>query len=501
MRAVLAGSAFLLTAAAIVLVWLLWPAPEVRVGSKSFTEPVILGEMIRMLAEDAGVTAGHSMRMGDTSKTWNGLRSGALNVYVEYTGTLFKELFAGRDLTLEQLKEELASDGILMSRPLGFSNNYALGMKEEKAAELKIRTISDLRGHPDLRLGVSHAFLERGDGWHGLKTYYKLPFATPPGMEHTLSYKGLGTSLDVMDVFTTDAEIKAFGVRVLEDDGKFFPKYEAVLLYRADLARKHPEAVRAILKLEGKIDNETMIALNSRVNTDREAEAAVAAAFLEERLGVRVKAAHETAWHRLWRMTWEHLLLVVGSLVPAIAVAVPLGVVAARRPLLGQLILGLVSVVQTFPALALLSVLILLMRSVGTGPAVVALFVYSLLPIVRNTVTGLQDIPLPIRESAEALGLSAWDRLTLIEMPMAARSILAGVKTAAVINVGFATLGGLVAAGGYGSAIIAGLDKNDAGLLLLGAVPAVIMALVVQGLFDVAERFVVSRGLRLKPAA
>lgn len=480
--------------------------PSVRVGSKSDTEQDILGELVRLLAVSSGDELGehthHSLRLGDTSKTWNGLKSGSLDIYPEYTGTLLKEIFAGQGFTLEELHAELDRQGIVMSKPLGFSNNYALGMKEDKARELNITRVSQLADHPKLQLGVSHAFLERADGWRGLKERYNLPFDTPRGMEHTLAYTALDSgSVDVIDVYTTDAEIERFGVRLLKDDRNYFPDYEAVLLYRKDLEERAPALVRAVRRLEGKIDNRAMRAMNGRAVIDKVPEARVAADFLKEKLGIVVPVQVETTWDRLLRMTLDHLLLVVGSLVPAILVAVPLGVVAARRPLLGQIILGLVSVVQTFPALALLTVLIVLLGRVGMAPAMVALFVYSLLPIVRNTVTGLQDVPLSVRESAEALGLSRWDQLTLVEMPMASRSILAGIKTAAVINVGFATLGGLVGAGGYGQAIMAGLDKSDTQLLLLGAVPAVLMALAVQGLFDLAERFVVPRGLQLEPAA
>jgi osmoprotectant transport system permease protein len=240
--------------------------------------------------------------------------------------------------------------------------------------------------------------------------------------------------------------------------------------------------------------------MNLRVERDRLQETIVAADFLAEYLHVHVEAQPETLLQRLWRMTRQHLLLVVVSLVLAILTAVPLGIAAARHPLLEQTILAVVGMVQTFPALALLSVLIVLLQRIGTVPAIVALYVYSLLPIVRNTSTGLTDIPLSIRESAAALGLSAWARLGLIELPMASRSILAGIKTAAVINVGFATLGGLIGAGGYGQAIMSGLDKNDYRLILEGAIPAVVMAMIVQGLFELAERWLVPRGLRLKPA-
>jgi osmoprotectant transport system permease protein len=494
------------------LSWLLFLIPlvplgcarsrEVHVGSKAFPGSVVLGELAVQMARSAGARARHLAFLGDTSKTWNALLVGDLDAYVEYTGTLTQEILAGEHLrTEEELRGALAERGLLMSRSLGFSDNYALGMKERRAADLGVRRISDLRAHPDLRLGLSITFIERGDGWAGLKRRYDLPFATPRAVDHALSYRGLdGGSLDVIDVYTTDAEIKQYGVRVLADDRHYFPAYDAVLLYRADLPDLAPHAVTAMLRLEGAIDAATMQSLNLRAVVEKVPEATVAADFLHERFGLIVDPQVSTLPQRLLRATGEHLLLVSVSLLAAILTAVPLGVLAARRPWLGQVILALVGVVQTFPSLALLSVLIVLLRQVGPVPAIVALYVYSLLPIVRNTFTGLHDVPLNLRESAEALGLSSWARLRLIELPMASRAILAGVKTAAVINVGFATLGGLIAAGGYGQAILAGLNKNDPLLMLEGAVPAVLLALAVQGLFDVAERFLVPRGLRLKPA-
>lgn len=475
---------------------------EVVVGSKAFTEPVILGEMVRLLAGEAGVTSAHHMRLGDTSKTWNGLLVGELDVYVEYTGTLTQELLVEERLTSEeQLRESLARRGLRMTRSLGFQNGYALGMREAQAQELGIRTISDLQKHPSLRVGASNAFLDRADGWRALKRRYNLPFETPRGMDQTLTYRGLAEgSLDVIVPYTTDAEVLRYNVRLLQDDRKFFPAYDAVFLYRADLEERHPEVVKQLRRLEGKIDEKTMQLLNSRTNTDRVPEVVAAADFLNARLGLQLAPQAETRLDRLLTMTGQHLRLVGVSLAVALLVALPLGVLAARNEWLGQVILALTGVVQTFPALALLSVLIVLMREIGFWPAVVALTLYSLLPIVRNTYTGLRDIPLSVRESAEALGLSGGARLWLIELPLASRAILAGVKTAAVINVGFATLGGLVGAGGYGVAIVAGLNRDDWRLLLEGAIPAVVLALLVQGACEVAERLLVPRGLRLQVA-
>jgi osmoprotectant transport system permease protein len=287
---------------------------------------------------------------------------------------------------------------------------------------------------------------------------------------------------------------------VLQDDRNFFPDYSAVILYRGDLEERAPKVVEAFRHLEGKISADTMRRLNAQVGIDKEDVAVVARDFLRGAMGIESQVRTSGLLQRLAYRTWQHLTLVVVSLLFGIATAIPLGIIAARNPILGQSILAIVGVVQTVPALALLSLLIILLQKTGPAPAIVALYLYSLLPMVRNTYAGLNDIPLQVRESAEALGLSSWAQLTLIELPMASRAILAGVKTAAVINVGFATLGGLIAAGGYGDAIVAGLQRDDYGLLLEGSLPAMAMALVAQGMFEVAERFLVPLGLRLKPA-
>jgi osmoprotectant transport system permease protein len=306
-------------------------------------------------------------------------------------------------------------------------------------------------------------------------------------------------TLDVTDVYTTDAAIHQRDLVVLADDRHFFPSYDAIVLYRADLDRRAPQAVDAFLRLEGTIGESAMIDLNVRVG--KEKPLSIAASFLRESMKMPVEARDETLGERELRWTGQHLMLVVVSLTLAILVAVPLGIAAARRPRLGYFLLAAISIVQTIPALALLVLLLVLMRRIGPAPAIAALFLYSLLPIVRNTYTGLHDISLPLRESAEALGLSPWPRLYLIELPLASRAILAGIKTAAVINVGYATLGGLIGAGGYGQPIMDGVTRNDPRLILEGAIPAVVMALLVQALFEGIERFIVPRGLRLRLAA
>ena len=474
-------------------------APErgIVVGSKNFTEGVVLGELIRTLAASAGAPAEHRQALGGTRLVFNALVAGEIDVYAEYTGTLTHEIFARRkpegDAAIRAL---LAESGLEMSRSLGFRDNYALGMRKDTAERLAIRRVSDLRAHPGLVFRFGNEFMERGDGWPGLRRHYGLPQQDVLGVEHDLAYRGLAAGdVDLTELYTTDAEIAYYDLRTLEDDLGYFPLYEAVLLYRAELAEEAPAALAAILRLEGRIDEAQMIELNARVKLGGEQEVLVAADFLREHLGVDVEAQASTRAGRFLRNSVQHVALVGISLCAAILIAVPLGIAAAHRPRLAQGILGVVGVAQTIPALALLVFMIPLF-GIGPGPAVVALFLYSLLPIVRNTHAGLVGIPPPLRESAEALGLTAAARLRLIEAPLAAPSILAGVKTAAVINVGAATLGALIGAGGYGQPILTGIRLDDVGLILEGAVPAAGLALAVQWLFERAEHAVVPRGLR-----
>lgn len=471
------------------------------VGSKNFTEGVVLGELARALASTE-TPAEHRQALGGTRLVFNALVSGEIDVYAEYTGTLTHEILAQQQpQSLEEIRDILAESGLLMSDSLGFRDNYALGMRKDLAERLGIRRISDLRAHPELVLRFGTEFTERGDGWPGLRQHYGLPQQDVLGIEHDLAYRGLEAGdVDLIDIYTTDAEITYYDLLTLEDDLDYFPPYEALLLYRAELAETHPAALQAMLRLEGQIDEAEMIAMNARVKLEGVQENVVAAEFLREQLGVAVDARATRRTERLLRYTGQHLALVASSLFAAILIAVPLGIAAARRPRFAQVILGVVGVAQTIPALALLVFMIPLF-GIGAGPAVVALFLYSLLPIVRNTHTGLTGIPLPLRESAEALGLPSGARLRLIEAPLAAPSILAGIKTAAVINVGAATLGALIGAGGYGQPILTGIRLDDMGLILEGAVPAALLALGVQWLFEWAERAVIPAGIRSQARA
>ncbi|HYQ81768.1 MAG TPA: glycine betaine ABC transporter substrate-binding protein [Anaeromyxobacteraceae bacterium] len=472
------------------------PGPRVVVGSKKFTESVILGELATQLAAAAGARAEHRRELGGTRILWEALLRGDLDVYPEYTGTLRREILAGQAAEGEALGRALAARGVSLSASLGFEDTYAVGMRRDRAEALGIRALSDLRGHPGLRLGFSHEFMDREDGWPALRRAYGLALE-PRGLDHDLAYRAVASGdLDATDLYSTDPQIRAYGLRVLEDDRHAFPEYQAVLVYRSELAARAPAALDAMRRLEGRITAARMVELNARAQLDHVPETRVAADFLEQDLGVRSRAQDQGRAARLLQRTLEHLGLVGLSLLAAALLGVPLGIAAFRRPRLGHLLLGAVGVVQTIPSLALLVALIPLL-GIGAWPALAALFLYSLLPIVRNTEAGLAAIPPELRESALALGLPPRARLRLVELPLASPSILAGVQTAAVIGVGTATLGALVGAGGYGQPILAGIRLADPGLILEGAVPAALLALAVQGAFSLLSRALVPRGLRL----
>lgn len=471
--------------------------PVVKIGSKASIENVILGEMLCHLARHAGAEAQHRSALGGTQIVYQALVKGDIDLYTEYTGTLIAEILQGeRVRSDDDLRAALARRGLAMSRPLGFNNTYAIGLTESLASQRNIRTISDLARpeHADLRLGLSDEFVQRADGWPGLKATYQLPHQ-PRTMDHNLAYRGIvAGSIDVTDLYSTDAEIPYYKLRVLEDDRGYFPAYHCVLLYRRELQDQAPAVWQAFQRLEGSIDNAAMSEMNARVKLDHVRDSQVAADFLLAKLGVVVKQPRLPSG--LLITTRDHLFLVCVSLAAAVLIAVPLGIWSYKWPKLGHAILGIVGIIQTLPSMAVLVFMIPLL-GIGPWPAIVALFLYSLLPIVRGTVTGLREIPGHLKESAIVLGLPPRARLWLVELPMASRSILSGIKTAAVINVGTATIGALIGAGGYGEPILTGLRLADIGLILQGAVPAALLALLVQGLFELLEPLLVPRGLRL----
>jgi osmoprotectant transport system permease protein len=533
--------------ALLVLAWtgLLFLNPAsaedvLRVGSKRFTESYILGEILTQTAATAG-PAQHRQGLGNTAIVLAALRSGDIDVYPEYLGTIDLEILKNpQPTTIDQMRAALQPLGLGIAVPLGFSNGYALAMRGRDAGDPGIARLSDLARRPELHIGLSHEFLGRADGWPGLARRYGLP-QTPRGLDHGIAYEALAQrQIDVTDIYSTDAKIRQYGLRVLDDDLHYFPRYDAVLLYRLDLPRRFPAGWRAIGALEGRISVDAMIGMNAAAELDGDSFAAIAKQWLScagrvdgatvhaSSPGVRcprtVATAARTGVERVdgtpvhatgarsdpegvqrdgllaktfgngfATLARQHLLLVCAAVLLGCLAGVPLGILAALAPRLRQVVLALAGMLQTVPSLALLAILIPLLGRIGTVPALVALCAYALLPIVRNTCTGLLQVPAGLRTAALALGLTRAQALLTVELPLAAPVILAGVKTAAVMSVGTATIAAFIGAGGYGERITIGLALNDNDMLLAGAIPAAVLALVTQGVFELAEYLVARR--------
>jgi osmoprotectant transport system permease protein len=498
--------------------------PGLRIGSKRFTESYILADIAVSVALAAGeADVSHEEGLGGTAIVFRALEEGSIDAYPEYTGTLAEAiLHAPASSDLPTLRQALAPRGIEISDPLGFDNTYALAVSGALAAQRHFTNLSDLAGARDLRLGLSPEFLGRSDGFPALAARYGLSTASVQAMDHGLAYEAIARgSIDVADAYSTDAKIARYGLTLLADDRHFFPSYQAVYLYRSDAARRAPKAIAAIRALAGTMDRASIAALNAEVEIDGRTFTSVADEFIRVRTGGAggqgsgseasdASEASEASEKRpalgpgtLTTIRTEgprHLTLVGVSSFFATLVGVPLGIFAQRSRRIGRVVVGATSVLQTIPALALLCFFIPLLGT-GTKPALLALFVYGLLPIVRNTVAGLDGIAPALRESALALGLGPWTRLVRIELPLASRTILAGIRTSTVIAVGGATLAAFIGAGGFGAPITTGLNLDDTNLILEGAIPAALLAVLVEGVFTLFDRTLIPKGLRLPPAA
>jgi osmoprotectant transport system permease protein len=474
-------------------------AAPVRVGSKSFTESYVIAEIVAQIAEEVGeAPVERKLGLGGTGMIYGALVNGDIDVYPEYTGTISRAILKDPSVTgIEEMRRRLLPLGLTISAPLGFANTYALAVRRETASRLGLRTIDDLREHPELRAAFDSGFMQREDGWAGLRRHYGLALADVRSMEHALTYQALVSgAVDVIDVFSTDGQLARLDLVVLTDDRHFFPDYAAVLLVRSSLPVRLPRTWGVLWqRLVGKIDGPTMARLNARVDLDGQTFAQAAASFLGAGGTERASQSHRHLAAQLARHTVEHVVLVAVSLAAAVAIGVPLGLLAARRRLLGQIELMGVGVLQTIPALALLAFMIPLF-GIGRTPALIALTLYALLPIVRNTYAGVSTIDPRLVDMAAVMRLRGWQRLAWIELPLSSVTIMAGIKTAAVLTVGTATLAAFIGGGGYGTLIVTGLALNDVATILAGAIPAAVMALVIHAIFEGIERFVVPLPLR-----
>ena len=524
-----------------------WAAEPLRIGSKRFTESYILAEILAQTARAGDPAAAVELKqgLGNTAIVHAALKAGSIDVYAEYLGTIEREILghATTGAPLAQLQAELRPLGLAIDVPLGFNNGYALAMRSARARALGLTAVSQLKGQPALRLGLSNEFLGRADGWPGLSRRYALP-QTPTGLDHGLAYRALADDqIDVTDVYTTDAQIAALDLTVLADDAGFFPRYDAVLLYRVDLPRRHPRAWAALQTLRGRIDEAAMIAMNAQAEIQRQPFDAIARDFLAKprsqavgtpaaasasasasgaaptssstpvaastpaspsasgtasastpasasspRLEPGVARSTSGLWARiagpdLGRLTAQHLTLVLGAVGLAALVGVPLAVALHPWPRWREALLAACALLQTVPSLAMLALLIWAMDRIGPVPALVALTLYALLPVLRNCTVGLSEVPQGLTTAGRALGLTRGQVLRSIQLPLALPVMLAGLRTATSLSVGTATMAAFIGAGGYGERIVTGLALNDQALLLAGALPAAALALAIEAAF------------------
>ncbi len=471
-------------------------AQTIRVGAKHFNEGYILSEIISQLLESDGYEVQRNYNLGGTLVCFEALRNKAIDVYPEYSGTISAEILKQSQLSYAEINTALQMQFKLeIAPPYGFNNSYALVCRKELSEEFGIYTISDLVKNPSLRLGLSYEFLKRQDGWDNLKSNYSLGLSAV-GLEHGLAYQALALQkIDVTDAYSTDGEIPKYNLTVLRDDRKFFPAYQATSMYSKSLDDR---AKKILSKLDGKISETNMQAMNAAVLYQKKTFAEVATFFLSSELSIEPSKINTTSVTKdVLRKIATHLILTFSALFIAIFVSVPLGIWLHWRPRVSSSILYVTGLLQTIPSIALLAILIPVF-GIGTLPAIVALFLYALLPILRNTLTGLQSVDPLLKTVADGIGMNRFQKLKLVEFPLAMPTILAGIRTAAVINVGTATLAAFIGAGGLGEFIVTGLALNNTELILRGAIPAAVLALTLEFAFSFLEKLWVPKHLQSK---
>lgn len=504
---------------AFLLVSLPLHADPIVVGSKNFEESRLLGEMFAQLLESrTDLQVERRLGLAGTQVCFEALRTGAIDVYPEYTGTglvsiLGRQATGGSTETLNRVRTEFLSRwNLWWLAPLGFENAFEIAVPKELAGRERLKTISDLaRISGRLRGGFGHEFVGRDDGLPGLEKTYGLRFASVQRLQQALQYQAAGArQIDAMDAYTTDARLLRYGLVVLEDDKGFFPPYEAAALVRGETLAEHPEVGAVLGLLAGAFDEESMRALNFRLQERGESEAVVARDALRALGLVRGTVQREPERRAqgfagyLWgersalaRRTLEHLGLSAAALLLGVLVSVPLGLWLERRRRGAEAVISVLGLFQTVPSLALLAFMIPFL-GVGIVPAVVALWIYSLFPIVRNTYTGVRDADPRAVEAATALGMTPGQVLRQIRLPLAAPVLMAGIRTAAVITVGTATLAAFIGAGGLGEPIVTGLQLANTSMILSGAIPAAALALLVDAALGLVEKELRPEGLEVR---
>jgi osmoprotectant transport system permease protein len=503
---------------AFALALVLAQTKPVLVASKPFGESYLLAEMFAQLLEQRGVAVQRRPGLGSTEIAFSALRNGSIDVYPEYTGTgllaiLHEQPNRDARAVFAYVSQVFAAryDAHWLP-PLGFENTYAIAVRRETAQQYNLHTLSDLaRASKSLTAGFTPDFVGRPDGLAGLRKEYGLAFRDVRSLLQAVKYQALASgSVDVIDGYSTDGLIARYDLVVLQDDRRFFPPYEAAALVSGHLYRDQPAAIAALSQLSGRIGEQQMRDWNRAIEADGREVAVVARDALRE-LGFAnagPSVAREEATESLWqyfgarrsllaRLVLRHLLLVAVSLTMALLVAVPLGLLLERARGSAETVIRAFAVLQTIPSIALLAFMIPLF-GVGVLPALIALFLYTIYPILRNTFTGVRDAAPDAVEASRALGMTPRQILWYVRMPLAAPIIMAGVRTAAVIGVGTATLAAFIGAGGLGDPIVSGLALSDTRMILFGAIPAALLAILLDLLLALIERMITPAPMKLE---
>lgn len=470
-------------------------AQTIRVGAKHFNEGYILSEIISQLLENEGYKVERKFNLGGTLVCYEALINNEIDIYPEYTGTISEAILKQKDIiSFDELRSKLKELDLEISDEYGFNNTYAFAVRNELAKKYNLKTISDLRNYPELRFGLSYEFLNREDGWKNLSVYYNLR-QKPVGLEHGLAYKALeDKQIDLTDVYSTDGEIPKYDLMILTDDKSYFPKYYAVSFYKSSLDLKIKKVTE---KISGKISESEMQGMNKEVLYENRSFSEVAKKFLDEKKLIEFRSntfEKESMISEIIPKLIQHLKITLIALVLAIIVAVPMGIFIYLHSSISKPVLYIAGLMQTIPSIALLAFMIPLF-GIGILPAVIALFIYGLLPILRNTTTALFSVDPLLKEVASGIGLTKYQKLRFVELPLAVPTILAGIRTSAVINIGTATLAAFIGAGGLGEFIVTGLALNNTKLILMGAVPAALLAVFTEIFFEVIERFLIPKHL------
>jgi osmoprotectant transport system permease protein len=498
-------------------------AKPIVVASKPFGESFLLAEMFAQLLERSGRRVTRRFGMGATEVTFTALRSNAIDVVPDYTGTgliaILKDTLTpamrddGRRAYAHVATVSLARYGITWLPPLGFRNGYAIAVRQETARQYDLRTLSDLRKHaPSLVAGFTADFIGRDDGLPGLERVYGLQFKTVKPLSAAVKYKAIDNkSVDIIDGYETDGLLSKLGLVVLEDDRHLFPPYDATAITSARLSLDDPAALVVLTRLSGRLTESDMRTWNRAIEVDAEPIPVVAARALSAvglgDVAARVQTQTPTKtgfWSFFWsrraetaRLLGEHLALVVASLTLALLLAIPLGLWMSSRPRIAEPLLQFFGVIQTVPSIALLVFMIPLL-GIGTVPAIVALWAYALLPIARATYTSIRLADPDAVNAIAAMGATTRQQLWWVRLPLAAPIMLSGIRTATVLTIGTATLGAWIGAGGLGEPIVTGLGLADSRLVLSGALPAAAMAIGADALLAVLARRLAPAHLRTR---